>query len=124
MKNLDKEKSLKEAERIKTLLIDSTNPDLGLRDGDVEINFIKDDEVYEITILKGRSVDYVEGKGAHVKNVSKVIDKDFEEYRRKGWVFTQPQAGSFRIGVPAEKVNEGFTFAAFLLKESQIANGK
>ena len=93
MKNLDKEKSLKEAGRIKELLLASTNPDLGLQDSDVEINFIKEDDVYEITILKGRVVDYVEDKGAHVKNVSKVIDKDFEDYRRKGWVFTQPQAG-------------------------------
>ena len=124
MKNLDKEESLKKAERNKTLLIASTNPDLGLQDSDVEINFIKEDDIYEITILKGRAVDFVEGKGAHVKNVSKVIDKDFEEYRRKGWVFTQPQGGSFRIGVPAEKVNEGFTFAAFLLNESQLTNEK
>ncbi len=124
MKNLDKEKTLKEAERIKKALISSTNPDLGLQDSDIEIKFVKEDDIYEITILKGRTVDYVEGKGAHVKNVSKVIDKDFEEYRRKGWVFTQPQGGSFRIGVPTEKVNEGFTFAAFLLNESQITNEK
>ena len=73
MKNLDKEKTLKEAERIKKALISSTNPDLGLQDGDIEIKFVKEDDIYEITILKGRTVDYVEGKGAHVKNVSKVI---------------------------------------------------
>ena len=124
MKNLDKEKTLKEAERIKKLLINTTNPDLGLADNDVEIKFIADDNVYELTILKGRSVDYVEGKGANVKNVSKVIDKDFEEYRRKGWVFTQPQGGSFRIGIPLAKVNEGYTFAAFLLNEASITNEK
>lgn len=117
MKNLDKEKTQKEAQRIKSMLIKSTKPDLGLSDGDVDIKFIEDDNVFEITILKGKAVEYVENEGAHVRNVSKVIDKDFEEYRRKGWVFTQPQGGSFRIGVPAEKVNEGFTFAAFLLSE-------
>lgn len=124
MKNLDKEKTLKEAERIKKELINSTNPDLGLQSSDVEIKYIKEDEVYEITILDGRTVDYVEGKGAHVKNVSKVLEKDFYEYRRKGWLFTQPQGGSFRIGVPTHNVNEGFTFASFLLNESQITSEK
>ena len=124
MKNLDKEKTLKEAERIKKELINSTNPDLGLQSSDVEIKYVKEDEVYEITILDGRTVDYVEGKGAHVKNVSKVLEKDFYEYRRKGWLFTQPQGGSFRIGVPTHNVNEGFTFASFLLNESQITSEK
>jgi surface protein len=122
--NLKWEKTLKEAERIKKELINSTNPDLGLQSSDVEIKYIKEDEIYEITILDGRTVDYVEGKGAHVKNVSKVLEKDFYEYRRKGWLFTQPQGGSFRIGVPTHKVNEGFSFASFLSNKSQTTGKK
>lgn len=33
------------------------------------------------------------------KNLSKVLDKDFAEFRKKGWVFTQPVSGEFRIKV-------------------------
>lgn len=116
-KLIDKEKTLKEAQRIKEVLLNSTKPDLGLADGDITLKQDSDGYV-EITILKGRIVPHEDGVGASVKNVSAVIDKDFTEFRKKGWVFTQPQGGSFSIGVPEEKINESFTFAKFL--ESDI----
>lgn len=116
-KKIDKELTMKEAKRIKDLLLKSTKPDLGLSDGDIELKQDADGYV-EITILKGRTVDYEEDVGAHVKNISKVTNPDFREFRRKGWTFTQSVGGSFSIGVPEEKINESFTFAAFL--ESDI----
>lgn len=115
--NIDKQKSVEEAGRIKELLLKSKSPDLGLTDADVEVKEDKEDGGFTITILKGKLPDHVAGEGASAKNISAVIDKDYEDFRRKGWVFTQPMGGSFRIAVPAAKVNEGFTFAAFL-KES------
>lgn len=112
-KSINKDKSMKEAQRIKELLLKSTKPDLGLADGDVTLKQDADGYV-EVTILKGRAVPHEDGVGASAKNVSSVIDKDFTEFRKKGWTFTQPQGGSFSIGVPEEKMNEGFTFAKFL----------
>lgn len=117
-KKIDKELSMKEANRIKDLLLKSTKPDLGLSDGDVVLKQDEDGYV-EFTILKGRVVEHEDGVGgASAKNVSAVIDKDFREFRRKGYEFTQPVKGSFTIGVPEAKINESFTFAAFL--ESDI----
>lgn len=37
------------------------------------------------------------------QNVSKVIDPFFRDFRSKGWTFTQPQNGSFMLGVPAQQ---------------------
>ena len=118
--SIDKQKSLKEANRIKDML--TSNSKLGLTDSDVTVREDKEDGGYTITILNGRLPSGSEG--ASPRNISDAIDKDFRDFRAKGWVFTQPMGGSFRIGVPAEKVNESFTFAAFLLKESQITNRK
>lgn len=112
-KKIDKELTMKEANRIKELLLKSTKPDLGLSDGDVILKQDEDGNV-EFTILKGRVVEHEDGVGASVKNVSDVIDKDFREFRNKGWTFTQPVKGSFSVGVPESKINESFTFAAFL----------
>ena len=88
MKNLDKEKSLKEAGRIKELLIASTNPDLGLQDSDVEINFIKEvsgqyeEEIKEQAEINIKYKGYIEKEKENVTKLNRLetikIPEDFD----------------------------------------------
>lgn len=109
---IDKQKSLKEANRIKDLLVKSTK--LGLTDGDVSVREDKEDGGYTITILNGRLPSGSEG--ASPRNISDAIDKDFRDFRAKGWVFTQPIGGEFRVAVVDKTLKEStkFSFRDFL----------
>lgn len=110
----NKQKTLEAANKIKEKLCKASN--LGLRDSDIELKQDSNGSV-EITILKGKlpSESHDPGFGATVKNISKVIDDDYYEFRRQGNTFTQPQGGSFTIGIK-DNVNENsvFTFERFL----------
>ena len=108
--SIDKQKSLKEANRIKDML--TSNSKLGLTDSDVTVREDKEDGGYTITILNGRLPSGSEG--ASPRNISDAIDKDFRDFRAKGWVFTQPQGGSFRVAVIDKNLKESFTFKDFL----------
>lgn len=109
---IDKQKSLKEANRIKDML--TSNSKLGLTDSDVTVREDKEDGGYTITILNGRLPSGSEG--ASPRNISDAIDKDFRDFRAKGWVFTQPMGGSFRIAVIDKNLKEStkFSFRDFL----------
>lgn len=108
--SIDKQKSQKEAARIKSELVASSK--LGLTDSDVTVREDKKDGGYTITILNGNLPSGSEG--ASPRNISDVINKDFREFRAKGWVFTQPMGGSFRIAVIDKNLKESFTFKDFL----------
>lgn len=111
---IDKQKSLKEANRIKDLLVKSTK--LGLTDGDVSVREDKEDGGYTITILNGKLPSNSAGEGATPRNISDAIDKDFRDFRAKGWVFTQPIGGEFRVAVVDKTLKEStkFSFRDFL----------
>lgn len=115
MSKIDKELTMKEAQRIKKALLDCKKPDLGLTDGDVKLTQDADGYV-EFEILKGRLPEHQDGAGASAKNISAAIEDDFREFRKKNWDFTQPVGGVFTIGVPSNSMNEStsFTFAKFL----------
>lgn len=107
---IDKQKSLKEANRIKDML--TSNSKLGLTDSDVTVREDKDDGGYRITILNGQLPSGSEG--ASPSNIGDVIRQDFRDFRAKGWVFTQQMGGSFRIAVIDRNLKESFTFKDFL----------
>jgi hypothetical protein len=89
---------------------------LGLTEDDVVYVVDKETNGVEFTILKGKLPTGFEGCTA--KNLSKEIDDEFYQFRREGNVFTQPQAGSFTIGIK-DKINESyFSFKDFLNKST------
>lgn len=120
----NKQKTLEAANKIKEKLCKASN--LGLRDSDIELKQDSNGSV-EITILKGKlpSESHDPGFGATVKNISKVIDDDYYEFRRQGNTFTQPQGGSFTIGIK-DTVNENsiFTFERFLKLDEMAHTSK
>ena len=106
----DKQKTIEAAEKLKTKLVNSKI--LGLTEDDVVYILDKETNAAEFTILKGRLPTGFEGCAP--KNLSKEIDEDFYQFRREGNTFTQPQAGSFIIGIKG-KINESyFSFKDFL----------
>lgn len=110
----NKQKTIEAAEKLKTKLVNSKI--LGLTEDDVVYVVDKETNGAEFTILKGKLPTGFEGCTA--KNLSKEIDDEFYQFRREGNVFTQPQAGSFTIGIK-DKINESyFSFKDFLNKST------
>ena len=110
----NKQKTIEAAEKLKTKLVNSKI--LGLTEDDVVYVVDKETNGVEFTILKGKLPTGFEG--CTPKNLSKEIDDEFYQFRREGNVFTQPQAGSFTIGIKG-KINEShFSFKDFLNKST------
>lgn len=111
---IDAKETLVQAEKIKKALTNST---LGLTDSDIKTTQNKDGYV-EFVILNNKLPDNSEVDGATAKNIDKVIDPFYKEWRGKGWYFDQRVGGTFAIGVKAS-LNESFTFAQFLSEQTQ-----
>lgn len=74
----------------------------------VPVNSRNDRGFIVLTINNGSLAPEEQGNNPSVitaKNLSKVLDPFVQEFRKKGWTFTQPVRGSFSIGVP-KQVNE------------------
>ena len=80
----------------------------------VSVNSQNDRGFVVLTVNNGSLAPEEQGDNPSVitaKNLSKVLDPFMQEFRKKGWTFTQPVRGSFSIGVPKQvseqKVTEG-----------------
>ena len=76
------------------------------REMDVKADISQDRVTGACTITMNNGRLEVDSSNASPKIFNKLIEKDFREYRSKGWIFTQPSSGSFTIGIPEGKVSE------------------
>jgi hypothetical protein len=90
----DPQATQKEAERLEKLIKDQFHVK-------VETQSNKDGSI-TLTVNNGHMTMDDDNNPAvlSVTNFSKAIDKDYYDFRKKGWYFSQPAKGSFTIGVP------------------------
>ncbi len=93
-KSIDQKATRKEADRIVAQIKKHFNVS-------VDVSIDKDGYA-KITVNNGQLPDNKHSDNEAVvtaKNLGKVIDKEYYDFRNKGWIFTQPVNGEFTIGV-------------------------